>query len=91
MLAALLEAAFLTLRQFHPFDEHVVECVALLLAAGAVYLVAAWLALRLTQSSPAATAVILLAALVFRLTLFALPPSLSPDLYRYQWEGQTQL
>ncbi len=91
MLAALLEAAFLSLRQFHPFDEHVVECVALLLAAGVVYLVAAWLTLRRAQSSQAATAVILLAALAFRLTLFALPPSLSPDLYRYQWDGQLQL
>ncbi len=91
VLAALLEAAFLALRQFHPFDVHVVECVALLLGAGVVYVVAAWLALRRTQSSSAATAVILLAALAFRLTLFALPPSLSPDLYRYQWDGQLQL
>ncbi len=91
VLAALLEAAFLALRQFHPFDVHVVESVATLLGAGVVYLVAAWLALRLTQSSPAATAVILLAALAFRLTLVALPPSLSPDLYRYQWDGQVQL
>lgn len=91
VLAALLEAAFLALRQFHPFDEHIVECVALLLGAGVVYVIAAWLVLRHTQSSSVATAVILLAALAFRLTLFALPPSLSPDLYRYQWDGQLQL
>ncbi len=91
LLALLLESVFLVLRQFHPFDENLVESVATLLAAGVVYCVAAWLALRLTQSSPATTAVILLAALAFRLTLFALPPSLSPDLYRYQWDGQLQL
>jgi len=91
LLALLLESVFLVLRQFHPFDENLVESVATLLAAGVVYCVTAWLALRLTQSSPATTAVILLAALAFRLTLFALPPSLSPDLYRYQWDGQLQL
>ncbi len=91
VLAAFLEAAFLALRQFHPFDEYVVETVALLLGTGVVYVVAAWLALRRTDSSAAATTIILLAALAFRLTLFALPPSLSPDLYRYQWDGQVQV
>ncbi|HXE74452.1 MAG TPA: glycosyltransferase 87 family protein [Candidatus Xenobia bacterium] len=91
VLAASLEAALLALRRFHPFDENVVECVALLLAAGALYLIAAWLVLRLAQPAPAATTVILLAALAFRLTLFPLPPSLSPDLHRYQWDGQVQL
>lgn len=91
LLAGLLEAAFLALRRLHPFDEHVVEVVAVALAAGVVYLVAAWLAANLHRSTRLATLIILLAAVLFRLTLFDLPPSLSDDLYRYQWDGQAQL
>lgn len=91
LLAALLEAAFLALRRLHPFDEHVVEVVAVAMAAGVVYLVAAWLASGLRNSTRLATAIILLAAVLFRLTLLDLPPSLSDDLYRYQWDGQLQL
>ncbi|MCI0404275.1 MAG: glycosyltransferase 87 family protein [Acidobacteria bacterium] len=91
LLAALLEAALLVLRRLHPFDEHVVEVVSVGLAASVVYLVAAWLAVALQQSTRPAIAIILLAAVLFRLTLFDLPPSLSDDLYRYQWEGQLQL
>ena len=51
-LAASLEAALLALRQFHPFDEHVVESVAVLLAAGVVYVIAAWLTLRAVGGVP---------------------------------------
>ena len=91
LLAGLLEAAFLALRRLHPFDEHVVEVVAVALAAGVVYLVAAWLAASLHHSTRLTTAIILLAAVLFRLTLFDLPPSLSDDLHRYQWDGQVQL
>ncbi|MGH9814319.1 MAG: hypothetical protein ACRD4T_14405, partial [Candidatus Acidiferrales bacterium] len=91
LLAALLETAFLALRRLHPFDEHVVEVVAVALAAGVVYLAAAWLAGSLRNSTRLAAAIILLAAVLFRLTLFDLPPSLSDDLYRYQWDGQLQL
>ncbi len=91
LLAALLETVFLALRRLHPFDEHVVEVVAVALAAGVVYLAAAWLAGRLRNPTRLATAIILLAAVLFRLTLFDLPPSLSDDLYRYQWDGQLQL
>lgn len=91
LLAALLDAAFLTLRRLHPFDEHVVEVVAVALAAGVVYLIAAWLAGRLQDSTRLTVVIILLAAVLFRLTLLDLPPSLSDDLYRYQWDGQLQL
>ncbi len=91
LLAALLEAALLVLRRLHPFDEHVVEVVAVGLAASVVYISAAWLAAALRQSTRPATTIILLAAVLFRLTLLDLPPSLSDDLYRYQWEGQLQL
>ena len=91
LLAALLEAAFLALRRLHPFDEHVVEVVGVALAAGVVYFIAAWLVGRRQLTSRLTTLIILLAALVFRLSLFDLPPALSDDLYRYQWEGEIQL
>ena len=91
LLAALLEAALLVLRRLHPFDEHVVEVIALGLAASVVYFIAAWLAAALKQPTRPATTIILLAAVFFRLTLLDLPPTLSDDLYRYQWDGQLQV
>ena len=91
LLAALLETAWLALRRLHPFDEHVVEVVAVALAASVAYFIAAWLVGALRQSTRLATLIILLAAVLFRLTLFDLPPSLSDDLYRYQWDGRLQL
>ncbi len=91
LLGALLETAFLALRRLHPFDEHVVEVVAVALAASVVYFIAVWLAGTLRKPTRLAILIILLAAVLFRLTLFDLPPSLSDDLYRYQWDGQLQL
>lgn len=91
LLAALLEAAFLVLRRLDPFDHHAVEVIALGLGASIIHLFAVWLVLRWRDASRAALLVVVLAALAFRLTLFPLPPTLSPDLYRYQWEGKLQL
>lgn len=91
LLAALLEAAFLALGRLHPLDENIVGVIALGLLASVLYLGAACLAFSWPQSTPAALAVVLLAAVVFRATLFPLPLTLSPDLYRYQWEGAIQL
>ena len=90
LLAALLEAVFLGLRRLHPLDENVVGVMAAGLAASVLYLVAACLVFSWRQSTPAALAVVLLAVVVFRATLFPLPPTLSNDLYRYQWEGESQ-
>lgn len=90
LLAALLEAAFLGLRRLHPLDENVVGVIAAGLASSIVYLAAAYFVLSWRQSTPAALAVVLLAAVIFRATLFPLPPTLSNDLYRYQWEGESQ-
>ncbi|MFQ5663854.1 MAG: hypothetical protein ACE5HL_08485 [Terriglobia bacterium] len=91
LLAALLEGAFLAIRWLHPLDESVAEVIAVGLAASVIYLGAAWLALSWRESTPAALAVVLLATVVFRATLFPLPPTLSKDLYRYVWEGEIQL
>ncbi len=91
LLGALLEVAFLGLRWLHPLDENLPEAVAVSLFAGIIYLVAAFLVCSWRAVAPAAVAIVLLAALVFRATLFPLPPTLSNDFYRYQWEGRIQL
>ncbi len=56
--------------------------------AFALYALAAWWVLRHPQGS---TRLILLMALIFRLTLFFSPPTLSDDIYRYVWDGRVQL
>jgi len=91
LLGALLEVAFLGLRWLHPLDENLPEAVAVSLFAGIIYLVAAFLVCSWRATAPAAVAIVLLAAVVFRATLFPLPPTLSNDFYRYQWEGRIQL
>ena len=91
LLAGLLEAAFLGLRWLHPLEENLPEAVAVSLFAGIIYLLAAFLACSWRGSAHAAVVVVVLAAIVFRATLFPLCPTLSNDLYRYQWEGRIQL
>jgi alpha-1,6-mannosyltransferase len=91
LLAVLLEAVFVALRRQHPLDENIAWVVALGFLAGVIYLCAAYLVVSRARSSPAALIVVLLAAVVFRATLFDLPPTLSSDLYRYQWEGAVQV
>lgn len=63
-------------------------------AAHALYLGAAWLALRglpasgLRRRGPLVVAVILAVGLVPRLVLLPAEPTLSEDLYRYLWDGR---
>ncbi len=68
---------------------HVPEFIALALVAGALYLVGVYLVERFTLGATALL-VILGGALLFRLILLPLSPSLSEDVYRYQWEGRVQ-
>lgn len=104
-LAVLMELAFVALHITGDLQHHVGEAVALLLAASLFYLVSVWLVLGAKGRSGMAAAVvvggaadagrgamwvIVLAGLVFRVTLFPLPNALSDDLYRYRWEGKLQ-
>ncbi len=91
VLAGLLQAAFLLLRRLNPLDENLIGALVIALAASVVYFVAAWLVCSWRKTTPASLVVVLLAAVVFRATLFPLPPTLSDDLYRYVWEGEIQL
>lgn len=65
------------------------EVIAWLLAAGLLYVVAAYLVERFALGRTALV-VILGGALAFRLLALPLSPSLSTDVYRYQWEGRVQ-
>jgi hypothetical protein len=59
-----------------------------------IYLAGAWMVLRAPRHGDRPReerALILWAALVFRIILLPAPPSLSDDIYRYIWEGELQL
>jgi alpha-1,6-mannosyltransferase len=86
---AVLEALYARMHHLNDLKLHVIEFIALALCAGMVYLVALYL---LEQSARARGAYLLLiaAAIVFRVTLFPLEPSLSDDLHHYRWDGRIQ-
>jgi len=87
--AVALEALFAAMARLGDLKLHATQTIGLGLAAGAVY-VSALYALEHTRESRAALWVILVGALLFRLTLAPLPPSLSSDLHRYRWDGRVQ-
>ena len=87
--AGALEAAFLAILRLNDLKMHVIETIAVGLAAGAVYLVTLYFLERAGEGR-ALLWIILAAAVLFRLTLVSLEPSLSDDLYRYRWDGIIQ-
>ena len=86
---AALEAIFETMRRLGDLRAHVVETIALGLAAGVIYL-AVLFALERTAENRATFWLILAGALMFRLTLAPLEPSLSSDIHRYRWDARVQ-
>jgi alpha-1,6-mannosyltransferase len=87
--AIALEALFSLMARLGDLKVEVIETIALALAAGIIYFIALW---RLEHSAKSRTAfwIILAAALLFRLTLYSLTPSLSTDIQRYRWDGRVQ-
>ena len=65
------------------------EFIALLLAAGVLYMAGVYLVERFAMGL-SALFVIVLGALFFRLCLLPREPALSNDVYRYQWEGRVE-
>jgi len=84
-----LEAIFAAMRRLSNLKIHVIETIALALAAGIIYFVTLYL-LEHSRESRAAFWLILAGALLFRLTLAPLVPSLSTDIHRYRWDGLVQ-
>jgi len=85
-----LEILFVILYHFGNLEAHVIETIATGLGAGIVYFIILY-ALEHLPDRRATLWVILLGAVLFRLTLLPLVPSLSSDPYRYHWDGQVQL
>jgi hypothetical protein len=65
------------------------EFIALSLAGGTLYATGVYVVERFVLG-PSALLVIVLGALFFRLCLLPCEPSLSSDVYRYQWEGRVE-
>lgn len=85
-----LESLFLVLYHFNNLERHVVGSISVGLAAGIVYFAALY-ALEHSRAHRAAVWIVIAGALLFRLTLLPLKPSLSNDPYRYHWDGVAQL
>jgi len=86
-VALALGAIFYFVARCQPLKKQVPEFIALMLLAGALYLVSVYIVLRY-NGGRAALFVILGATVVFRLFFLPLSPTLSEDVYRYQWEGR---
>ncbi|MEJ2008470.1 MAG: glycosyltransferase 87 family protein [Acidobacteriota bacterium] len=88
-IALALGAVFYFAARFEPLDHYVPEFVALMLLAGILYLVGVYLVQR-SKGGPATLLIILAAAVGFRLFFLPLNPTLSHDVYRYQWDGRVE-
>lgn len=89
IISVALGAILYAVARFQPLKSHVPEFIGLMLLAGILYLVGVYIVHRF-ECGPAAIFVILGATVVFRLILLPLSPTLSDDIYRYQWEGRVE-
>jgi hypothetical protein len=87
--ALALEALFVRMARLSNLKVEVIETIALALAAGVVYFIALYVFEHSAKGRPAFW-IIMAGALVFRLTLYSLTPSLSTDIQRYRWDGRIQ-
>ena len=90
--AALLEAGFLGVFLLGRPASHVSDYLTYYLLLGVPYAIACWLITRIGSGlgTRLRTRWIWVAALVFRLTVLPLDPSLSEDTVRYRWQGLVQ-
>jgi alpha-1,6-mannosyltransferase len=89
LLGGGIGAIFYHIRRQPDLATHVPEFIAFALGAGVLYLFGVYLVEHFALGR-LALLIILAAALTFRLLLLPLAPSLSSDVYRYQWEGRVQ-
>jgi alpha-1,6-mannosyltransferase len=91
---AILEGLFFALHHFRNLELHVIGTIIVGLGAGIAYFIALYALERVPTHSRAKRAalwIVLAGAILFRLTLLPLAPTLSDDPYRYHWDGQIQL
>jgi alpha-1,6-mannosyltransferase len=89
LAAGLTAIHFWVEQQSDDLDSHMPEFIGLLLLAGILYVIAVFLVERF-RLGRAAMIVILAGTVLFRLVLLPATPSLSDDVYRYQWDGRVQ-
>jgi alpha-1,6-mannosyltransferase len=89
LAAGLIGIYFWVAQQSDDLDSHMPEFIGLLLLAGILYVIAVFLVARF-RLGKAAMMVILAGTVLFRLVLLPATPSLSDDVYRYQWDGRVQ-
>src|SRR5438445_2572659 len=87
--AIALEVLFSLMARLGYLKVEVSETIALALAAGIIYFIALYGLEHSAKTRPAFW-IILAGALLFRLTLYSLTPSLSTDIQRYRWDGRVQ-
>ena len=87
--AVALEVLFALMARLGDLKVEVIETIALALAAGIIYFIALYGLEHCAKTRPAFW-IILAGALLFRLTLYSLTPSLSTDIQRYRWDGRVQ-
>jgi hypothetical protein len=91
ILALLLETLFLLLRWTAADPDRIVTAIVILLLTGALFVIAAYVAVTLpTQSARPVFRFIIAAAIVYRITLWPLAFPSTDDAYRYRWEGKLQ-
>ena len=88
-IALALGVIFYFVARYRPLDHFVPEFVALMLLAGILYLAGVYIVQRY-KGGPSTLLIILGAAVAFRLFFLPLNPTLSQDVYRYQWEGRVE-
>jgi hypothetical protein len=89
-LAAGLTGIYFWVEQLQDdLDMHMPEFIGLLLLAGILYIIAVFLVEKF-RLGRTAMMVILAGTVLFRLVLLPGAPSLSDDVYRYQWDGRVQ-
>ncbi|MBI3894809.1 MAG: DUF2029 domain-containing protein [Acidobacteria bacterium] len=89
IVGATMEVLYVGILSLSNLKENVETFILLALAQGALYLCAVYIAERVPPRR-LYLVLVFAAAVIFRLTLFPLPPSLSDDLYRYQWDAKAQ-
>jgi hypothetical protein len=88
-LATGLTGIFRWVAQQDDLEGRMPEFIGLLLLAGILYVIGLFLVERF-RLGPTALLIILASAVLFRLVLLPAEPSLSDDVYRYQWDGRIQ-
>lgn len=90
--AALIEGGLLLVLRLERPASNVPEFLAYYLLVSIAYFAASWIAIRGSDdlSTPRSLRWIWAAALLFRVTVLPLDPSLSEDTARYRWQGMLQ-